>query len=357
MKNNLNLTINDITQKYLNHIFSETTIGAHQIADEVVSVTSEPKLGDHLVTPRKAYTHHGLYIGNGKVIHYKGFYEELKSGPVTEICLSEFGLDSGNHVGFFIEPHEHKIRSNEDIVAQARSRLGEKSYNLIWNNCEHFVHDCIYNENKSKQVDSVLHLAGKNIGKAMGKSNFASAIGGTLIELRTSLSGYIRGDISGNKLIEDISNTAISSSSMGYYGVLGQAAIPVPVIGFFIGSSIGFVVGNALLSSGHLSLGESSAVKASRKRYEEVKSLCDSLIPKVQESRKNLTAYLEEYFSDRREVISKALLELEVAATEGNMQSFTKSLDSINCQFGASLQFESFEEFDDFMVSDVDLKF
>ncbi len=357
MSNNLNLTVEDITKIYLNQLFSGMPIGAHPFAEEVVRVTSEPKIGDHLVTPRLGYTHHGLYVGDNKVIHYEGLYEKLKSGPVTEISLSVFSLNSGKDVGFFIKPHEHKKRSIEVIVAHARNRLGEQSYNLVWNNCEHFVHDCIYGESKSNQVNSVFQLAGKNISKAMGKSNVVTNIGGSLLELKTSLLGYIKGDISGNKLIEDISDTAISSASMGYYGVLGQAAIPVPFVGFFIGSSIGYVVGNAILSSAHMSLGESKAVKASRKRYEEVKSLCDKLIPKIQESRNNLMEYLEEHFSERREVIGTALLELERAATNGNMDTFTRSLDSINCLFGASLQIKSFEEFDELMLSDVDLKF
>lgn len=357
MKNELDLTTEYITRRYLDYIFSGSSIGNHEIADEVERVTSEPNIGDHLVTPRSGYTHHGLYIGGGKVIHYEGLYKGLKSGPVTEICLSKFGLDKKKDVGFFIESHDHKIRSIEDIVAHARSRLGEESYNLVWNNCEHFVHDCIYGVSKSNQVNDALKLAAKNVVKGVGKSNAVAQSAIAAAELKSSFMGYLKGEISGKKLIEDVSHTAISSASMGYYGVLGQAAIPVPVVGFLVGSSIGFVIGNAILSSGHLSLGETAAVKASRERYEEVKALCDVLIPKVQESRNYLEVYLEKYFSERREEIGEALLKMEVAANEGNMESFTVSLDKVNSLFGASLHIKNFEEFDDLMLSDVDLKF
>ncbi|EFL5564207.1 hydrolase, partial [Escherichia coli] len=29
-------------------------------------------LGAHLSSDRPGYTHHGIYVGNGKVIHYSG---------------------------------------------------------------------------------------------------------------------------------------------------------------------------------------------------------------------------------------------------------------------------------------------
>ena len=29
--------------------------------------------GDHLISPRPGFTHHGLYVGNNEVIHYAGY--------------------------------------------------------------------------------------------------------------------------------------------------------------------------------------------------------------------------------------------------------------------------------------------
>ena len=37
-----------------------------------ISTLPEPPIGAHLITSRKGYNHHGLYIGRGKVIHYSG---------------------------------------------------------------------------------------------------------------------------------------------------------------------------------------------------------------------------------------------------------------------------------------------
>ena len=45
--------------------------------------------GDHLVTPRAGYTHHGLYIGDQQVIHYEGKLGS-DSGRIAKVTLAEF---------------------------------------------------------------------------------------------------------------------------------------------------------------------------------------------------------------------------------------------------------------------------
>ena len=39
--------------------------------------------GDHLVSPRPGFTHHGLYVGNNEVIHYAGYSSGEESGAVS----------------------------------------------------------------------------------------------------------------------------------------------------------------------------------------------------------------------------------------------------------------------------------
>ncbi|WP_206171903.1 lecithin retinol acyltransferase family protein [Thiorhodococcus mannitoliphagus] len=39
-------------------------------------------LGAHLISPRGGYTHHGIYVGDGHVVHYSGLAAGRTSGPV-----------------------------------------------------------------------------------------------------------------------------------------------------------------------------------------------------------------------------------------------------------------------------------
>lgn len=110
---------------------------------------NNPKIGDHLVTPRKTYTHHGIYIGGGKVIHYSGLADSLSAGPIEETTLESF---SGKH-GFTIKKHASPVFTGEAVVKRAQSRLGENEYKLHSNNCEHFCEWCINDNHFSEQVE------------------------------------------------------------------------------------------------------------------------------------------------------------------------------------------------------------
>ena len=52
----------------------------------------EPPLGAHLTTSRRGYTHHGMYVGHGRVVHYSGFSGLWQGGPVEEVSLSRFAV-------------------------------------------------------------------------------------------------------------------------------------------------------------------------------------------------------------------------------------------------------------------------
>ena len=98
-------------------------------ADEATEVS----VGDHLFVQRYGYTHHGLYYGQKKVIHYTGdrvVIDSLQAFSGGEKILKKNWLES---------PASY---SSTEILARAISRMGENKYNLIFNNCEHFVRWC-----------------------------------------------------------------------------------------------------------------------------------------------------------------------------------------------------------------------
>ncbi|WP_118183413.1 lecithin retinol acyltransferase family protein [Paraburkholderia phosphatilytica] len=108
----------------------------------------EPAVGAHLVTQRRGYEHHGIYVGNGLVIHYAGFAKSAHRGPVEEVPLEQFA--AGHEVS--VRPHPFPKYSSDETVGRARSRLGENRYRLLTNNCEHFCMWCLLGESRSEQV-------------------------------------------------------------------------------------------------------------------------------------------------------------------------------------------------------------
>src|ERR1700722_268963 len=119
--------------------------------DKTLDAELEPPLGAHIVTPRRAYTHHGIYVGLGRVVQCGGLSRGLGRGPVEEVSLSQFA--QGRPIWLRLEDSPWPNR--DEVVRRARSRLGENRYNLLTNNCEHFCEWCVRGEPRSLQVDGL----------------------------------------------------------------------------------------------------------------------------------------------------------------------------------------------------------
>ena len=109
-------------------------------------------LGAHIVTPRRWYTHHGIYVGAGQVVHYQGLSSSLHRGSVAKVSLAEFS--HGQPV--LLHGKADAEYSGIEVVERACSRLGEDAYDVLRNNCEHFCSWCLTGAARSPQVERVL---------------------------------------------------------------------------------------------------------------------------------------------------------------------------------------------------------
>lgn len=106
--------------------------------------------GTHLTTARLGYRHHGLYAGDGKVLHYGGLHRTLRRRPVEEVSLAQFARGRG----FAVVAADAARFDGAVAVERARSRLGEDRYRLWSNNCEHFVTWALNDTPRSAQVEA-----------------------------------------------------------------------------------------------------------------------------------------------------------------------------------------------------------
>ena len=103
---------------------------------------------DHLVVGRAGYSHHGIDLGNGLIIYYTGDKSSVVRAFVKIESIQKFA--DGRQVRLGSSKAKY---SPDEIVRRAKSRLGEKKYGLIGNNCEQFVNWCRTGDHKSKQVN------------------------------------------------------------------------------------------------------------------------------------------------------------------------------------------------------------
>lgn len=146
------------------------------------------KRGDVIGVSRNGlYEHYGIYLGNGRVIHYCGDGNDF-GGRVTvhEAPFSEFAKESKycfavwfdegrpirlqqattflfNGANAYYENAEYRkkrtVFTAEETIRRAKERLGEEKYNLVTNNCEHFALWCKTGESVSGQVKQIVRFA------------------------------------------------------------------------------------------------------------------------------------------------------------------------------------------------------
>ncbi|EGJ8836595.1 lecithin retinol acyltransferase family protein [Escherichia coli] len=187
-------------------------------------------LGAHLSSDRPGYTHHGIYVGNGKVIHYSGLSNGLSKGCICETTLAEF-VGGKNEVTIITHSNADRIYTPVQVVARARARLGEDAYNVIFNNCEHFATWCVTGKAESKQVKSKVKLA-SNASNAYNAFRAyqtyktlktAKTVGGPVIQMVSQGAAVSAGSTPLTSLVATASGTGMTTAALS--GTAGTSAL------------------------------------------------------------------------------------------------------------------------------------
>jgi hypothetical protein len=125
--------------------------------------------GDHIYVNRKGslYSHHGIYAGKGRVVHYKGAVRE-KQDPTVIISTIDTFLNNGR---LRLRSYKKRLPHSETLQI-AKKHLDKKAYSLVFNNCEHFATYCVTGKKKSRQVRRIIS----------GMATFTLAITGFFIQ-------------------------------------------------------------------------------------------------------------------------------------------------------------------------------
>lgn len=125
-------------------------------------VQKKPVKADHIRVMRIGglYAHHGVYISDEEVIHFTGQDNDSildwSKCEVIKTDLSTFLKGGTLEVKEYTDEEFQDLYSPDQIVIYARSCIGDKGYNLAFNNCEHFANVCTLGRFRSQQVERVL---------------------------------------------------------------------------------------------------------------------------------------------------------------------------------------------------------
>ena len=112
----------------------------------------EPVYGDMIRVKVKFYYHYGIYADDSTVIQF-GLPDNSNTPPdEIKVMITDINtFANGSFIETFELDHSEKKsrRTPESTVELALSRVGEKGYNILSNNCEHFTNECVFGEKRS----------------------------------------------------------------------------------------------------------------------------------------------------------------------------------------------------------------
>ncbi|MGC9524526.1 MAG: lecithin retinol acyltransferase family protein [Limnospira sp.] len=133
------------------------------------------------------YEHHGIDCGDGTAIHYR-----KPSETIERTSLETFSR--GQRI--YIRSYPFRYIADTAIL-RAESRLGERKYNLLFNNCEHFATWCITGVSDSRQIRNFIPVLSQinvdtlnePIAQALGEArsqNLSGLLNGALVDIKTA---------------------------------------------------------------------------------------------------------------------------------------------------------------------------
>lgn len=174
--------------------------------------------GDHIYVKRIGYTHHGVEVDNGEVIHFTGTPGNKRGAQIRRTTLVEFTGVRGR-----LRYRRYGKALPADVaVERAESKLGQSGYSLFSNNCEHFATWCVYDQSKSTQVNGAKAVGAVATSTATGAAASVGIVSG--VGAAAGLSGP--GIMSGLATV----GSTVGTGAVGGLAVLGATPAMASVV-------------------------------------------------------------------------------------------------------------------------------
>ena len=212
-------------------------------------------------------------------------------------------------------------------------------------------------------IKVAMHSSKKEIMRRVGNTNAPTLIAVGIIEVSNSMKRYGNGEIDEVELLQELGEKGTGMVAAGFGGSVGAVVggalgtIILPgvgtafgaTVGGFIGSTVGYGM-SSILYRGALDALEDEKISAERRAI--IEQLSEKCVQEISTYRTELTAYAERIGNEKTEKINTLFENIHDSIFENNMNGFFASMNQLGNVFGVELQFNTFEEFDEFMLEE-----
>ena len=201
-------------------------------------------------------------------------------------------------------------------------------------------------------ITTISHTLSNSSSKfiqALTKSNIPGYIITAVITTGNTITRYVNGEISTQDCIIELGEKGLNLATAGYSMAVGQALIPIPIVG----AAVGALVGSLLTSSIYNKV--VNELKNKKNEHDERMRLIgelEYLRDQEKQYRKELNECLQEYFKGFEDCFDEALSTIEECFKAGDADGVIRGANKITEKLNGSIQYDSVESFKSFL--DVD---
>lgn len=200
-------------------------------------------------------------------------------------------------------------------------------------------------------VSHTLSSSSSNFLKGLSESNVPGKTITAVMLTGETLKKYSNGEITTQECIITLGEKGLNFATTGYSMALGQALIPIPIVG----AAVGALVGSALTNNYYNNL--INKLKTMQLEHQErlkIIAECEEVAFQEREFRKELEGYIEEYFRDFQDCFDEALSDIRIAFESGDADGTIAGANKITKKLGGNVKYENMKEFKNFLDDDLE---
>lgn len=187
--------------------------------------------------------------------------------------------------------------------------------------------------------------------KALAKNNVPGKVITAVIVTGDTLKKWGAGEITTQECLIQLGDKGLNMATMGYSMAVGQALIPIPIVG----GAVGALVGSILTSNMYNSLVNDLQTKQ-LEHEERVRIIaeCNAAAEQARAFRAELEQYLDSYFEEYRTCFDNAMSSMQLSYAVGDADGVIAGANEITRKLGGQVKYETVSEFKSFLDNDED---
>lgn len=198
-------------------------------------------------------------------------------------------------------------------------------------------------------VSHTLSSSSSKFARALYENNVPAKVITAVMLTGDLLKQYGDGKISTEEFVIGLGEKGLNFATTGYAMAVGQAMIPVPIVGAAIGALVGSVITSNYYNNLMITLQKKKLEHQERLR---IIAECEKAAREIRAFREELEVYLASYFREYQDCFDEALSTMQIAFETGDANSVIVGANQITRKLGGRVNYDNMNEFKDFLFDD-----